>query len=132
MARNPRCVYTAKNIEEADIVAAWLAEQSIAALVPDRHAVDANVLGQPAYVPEGIEVCVEKEADVPRAVSLIEQHNETIKSRLPAGHEGDMISVTCEKCGETAEFPFSTAGRVAECPNCHEYLDVPPPPRGKS
>ena len=132
MGRNPRCVYTAKNIEVADIVVAWLAEHQVTAIVPERHAVDANVLGQPAYVPGGVEVCVENDADVQRATALIDEHNHVLKSRLPEGHEGEMISVVCEKCSQTCEFEFSMAGRVAECPHCHEYLDVPPPPRGKA
>ncbi len=129
MPRDPSCVYVANNVESADIVVAWLAEHGVEAMVPGRHGISSAFMGLQAIVPGGVEVCLRNEADVARARALLAEHEEAIKARLPAGHESDMITVTCDKCGEVCEFPFDVAGRVAECPHCHEYIDVPPPRR---
>ena len=121
MSRNPLCVYTAGNVEEADIVTAWLAEQDIEAMVPDRHAIGATTFGLPAFVPGGITNPDEAEL----AQTLLEERAQAIQARVPSGKEGQDIAVVCENCHETISFPQSEAGSVAECPNCREYIDVP-------
>ena len=125
MSRSPLCVYTANNVEEADIVTAWLAEQDIEAMVPDRHAIGATTFGLPAFVPGGIEVCVTNADEVDLAQALLEKHAEAIQTHVPSDGAGQDIAVVCENCHETISFPHSEAGSVAECPNCREYIDVP-------
>jgi hypothetical protein len=126
MVRSALCVYTASSVEEADIIAAWLAEQEIEAVVPDRFSIGAATWGQPAIVPGGIEICVVNPTDAEVAQSLLEQHAEALQEQLETrGDDGSPISVVCEACHETVSFANSEAGSVAECPNCREYIDVP-------
>ncbi len=125
MSHTEFCVYTANNVEEADIVAAWLAEQDIEAMIPDRYAIGATTWGLPAIVPGGIEVCVKDAETADLAQALLEQQAETIHSHLHSDESDDEISLICDNCHETILFSPDDAGTVAQCPNCREYVDVP-------
>ncbi len=126
MSREQFCVYTANNVEEADIVAAWLASRDIEAAIPDRYAIGATTWGLPAMVPGGIEVCVADEQQAELAQSLLAEHAESIHSTLCGdAEELSPISVMCEGCHQIVTFAGDEAGNVAQCPNCSEYIDVP-------
>lgn len=36
----------------------------------------------------------------------------------------DTVAGTCESCGQTSQFAPEFDGKIAECPNCREFLDV--------
>ncbi len=38
--------------------------------------------------------------------------------------DGKMLTVVCEDCGESTEFPSSMDGTTQDCPHCHGYVDV--------
>jgi hypothetical protein len=128
MARSAYCVYTANSVEEADIVTAWLSEQNIQAVVPDRYSIGATTWGQPAIVPSGVEICVTNPADAELAQSLFEQHAEALREQLGTSvTDGAPIAIVCDACHQAVSFAANEAGTVAECPNCREYIDVPGP-----
>lgn len=37
------------------------------------------------------------------------------------------VSVVCEECGKTSEWPASAMGTTETCPHCMAYMDVPDP-----
>ncbi len=127
MSRSERCVYTANNVAEADIISAWLSDQDIDAMVPDRHAIGATTFGLPAMVPGGIEVCVKEATHLTRAQELLREHAEHIESQLAGARAATSITVKCDECGESTDVPCHDAGTVISCANCKAYIDVPDP-----
>lgn len=125
MSHNELCVYDAGNVEEANIVVAWLADHDIKAILPDEHTI--ATLGMPTILPGHVEVCVTDRTQLAEARALIAEHNRHLKEHVAAAGVGGEIPATCEKCGTTSTFPYSEAGHVVECPECNEYLDVPDP-----
>ena len=124
MPRDMICVYRAANLEEADIVAAWLADHGVTVHVKDRYA--AGTMQTPLIVaPKGIEVCVVDPAHVERAQALVREHLEHRKEKTDEAASGRTIEAVCEECGKTSRFPFEQRGTVQSCPHCRQYVDVP-------
>ena len=124
MPRDLICVYRAVDVGEADIVAAWLAEQGITVHVKDRYA--AGTMQTPLIVaPKGIEVCVVDPEVAERAKALVRQHLEHRKQKTNEPAMGRTIEAVCEECGMASRFPFEQRGTVQTCPHCRQYLDVP-------
>lgn len=122
MSRDMICVYRAADVGEADIVAAWLADQGITVHVKDRHAGSQVPL---TVTPRGIEVCVVDPAQVERALALVREHLEHRKEQTDKAASGRTIETVCEECGKSSRFPFEQRGSVQTCPHCLRYLDVP-------
>lgn len=121
MPSDMKTVYRARNVEEADIIVAWLEEQGVAALVKDRTV--AGTLDIPVlFSPHGIEICVPEPAQAERAAELLKEH---YRERGEADDTGPAVEVVCEKCGQTSSFPSSRRGMVQTCPHCNAYIDVP-------
>jgi len=116
------CVYRAADLGEADIVAAWLAEQGIVVHVKDRHATSQAPL---TVAPRGIEVCVVDPAQVDRAKELLLVHAGESAVKKPHDAAGPDIEAVCEECGKASRFPFAQRGSVQTCPHCRQYIDVP-------
>jgi hypothetical protein len=115
-------VYRAASIGEADIVAAWLEEQGIAAFVKDRGMV--GLYGPIAMSPLGIEVCVANSEVAVRAAELLREHAADVEAQKGPPVK-DTIDVVCEACGATTSFPNEQRGRVESCPKCRAFVDVP-------
>jgi hypothetical protein len=125
MPRNELCVYEAGTVNEADIVVAWLAQHDIEAIVPDRHT--TSTLGLPDIIPGGAEVCVTDAAKFAEAQALIAEHEQALTDHLAATAPSGTIVFSCGNCGKTVNADATDAGRVINCPHCHEYVDVPDP-----
>ncbi len=115
------CVYRAADIGEADIVAAWLSDQGIAAHVKDQYLGSQLPL---TVAPKGIEVCVVDPQQAERAKALVREHVEQRREKNEAG-QGRSVEAVCEECGKTSRFPFGQRETVQTCPHCRNYLDVP-------
>ncbi len=113
------CVYNASSVGEADVIVAWLEEQGIGSYVKDRFSVGT------VAAPLIVEVCVfdAKQADAARELLSAHQQKNRDGHRGPAGNE--VVTATCEECGNASAFPFSQAGTVQSCPVCREFVDVP-------
>lgn len=125
MPRNPHCVYEAANVDEADIVVAWLADRGIKSVVPDRET--TRTLGLPNVVPGGVEVCVADEAQLAEATALVVEHEQALARHVAAASRTGTLSVVCDSCGKRFEVEAREAGHVVDCPHCSEYVDVPDP-----
>jgi len=124
MQRDLTCVYRAVDVVEADIVAAWLADQGITTHVKNRYA--AGTMQTPLIVaPKGIEVCVVDPQQAERARVLVLEHLEHRKEKADEPAMGRSIEAVCEECGKASRFPFEQRGTVQTCPHCRQYLDVP-------
>ncbi len=121
MPTDMRTVYRANNVEEADIIVAWLDEQGVSAMVKDRTV--AGTLEIPMlFTPRGIEVCVPDRDQADRAVELLKDH---YSEQAQADESDRTVDAVCEECGKTSSFPYSQCGLVQNCPHCNAYLDVP-------
>lgn len=121
MSKDLISVYRAENVTEADIIVAWLADQSIPAIAKDQYIATALVpLGA-----GGIHVCVVNPDDADRARTLLEKHADKIKRRDEYAKGAGPAVVRCPDCGKTSEFAPETRGDVAACPNCGAYIDIP-------
>ena len=118
------CVYTAANVTEADIVAAWLEQQSIKVHIKDRFVAEALGLPQ-LFTPGGIAVCVVDPGEAERAKALLGDHLHDLRHEGPTAPSGELIEVTCEECRKTTSFPFEQRERVETCPHCGNTIDVP-------
>ena len=128
MHRDANCVYVANSEGEADVVAAWLAEQGFPARVMDTRTL-GGLPGMAPFSPlesdaGGVEVWVLDAAGAPQAKQLLDEHSKTLAQQAAAAAHGEPVVVRCEECGQTAEFPATDRGSVQECPHCGEYLDV--------
>ena len=127
--RDPRCVFVAEKIGEADVVATWLGQHDIKAEVMDRNT-RGGFEGLSMVTPNGvssrgIEVWVIDPEQVPQAIQMLAEQ-EMQRTTRDAAQEasGEPIDVTCEDCGTTTTFPPTQRGSVQDCPNCAAYLDV--------
>jgi len=127
--RDPRCVYVAQSIGEADVVANYLEQNDIRAEVMNRNTrggIDGLSLFSPSTVSvHGMEVWVIDPQQAPRAVQLLAE-NEMQRTTRTAAREltGEPIDVVCEECGEASTFPPAQRGSVQDCPHCGAYIDV--------
>ncbi len=108
-------VYRAADIEEADIIVAWLEERGITAQV--KGSLEIPVV----YNPGDIEVCVADPDEAKQAIALLRDH---YQHEAPVD-AGGTIEAMCEECGQASTFPSDQRGTVQNCPHCGEYLDVP-------
>lgn len=125
MSQSELCVYVAGNVDEANIVVAWLADREIAATIPDRHT--TATLGLPTIIPGHVNVCVTQPEQLDQARALIAEHDQQIKDHLAKVGATGQVTVTCEKCGAVNTVSTKESGHVIECTECHEYIDVPDP-----
>ncbi len=124
MTRDLTCVYTAATIEQADVIVAWLAQHGIEAYVKDRHLIGMVPWVTPAVAPRGVEVIVADPGAAERATRLLAAREAT-SSSAPEPLDRSLIDALCEECGLTSSFPYSSRGKVEECPHCGAYVDVP-------
>ena len=122
MSHNELSVYTAGNVEEANVVVAWLADRGVEAIVPERGN---PALGLPNIIPGHVEVCVAHANQLDEARKLIVEHEEHLREHLRASGAVTLVDLTCPKCDKTISVEPGDAGQVIECPHCHEYVDVP-------
>ena len=115
-------VFRASSVPEADIVAAWLDDQGIAAFVKNR--LTAETLPLPNVVaPRGFEVCV-AERDVDRARYLLDEHQKELARRRQV-EESSPIHAVCGPCRHVTPFPHAHAGTSQHCRQCGSDVDVP-------
>ena len=124
MPRDVICVYRAADLGEADIVAAWLAEQGITVHVKNRNSA-INLYVPSVVAPRGIEVCVVDPAQADRAKELLRVHADESAVKKLHDTAGADIEAVCEECGKASRFPFAQRGSVQTCPHCRQYVDVP-------
>jgi ssDNA-binding Zn-finger/Zn-ribbon topoisomerase 1 len=118
MADDLICVRRTGTVEEAHILAAWLNEQEIEAVVMDRSNPGAMAFG--LTDPEGFAICVRGEPAAAKARSILEKHEQ----KGSTGKD-QPVAVTCPECKTRSTFPGTARGRVQSCPSCGSYLDVP-------
>jgi hypothetical protein len=120
--RDPKCVFVAGHVGQADIVAGWLQGHGIPAEVMSRETTGG--LGYPLSASTaGVEVWVLDPAQTAEAIRLLGEHALDLRIQKP---DGPPVEVVCEECGKTGAFPAEERGSVQTCPYCGTYLDVEP------
>lgn len=119
MAGDAVCVRRVGTVEQADIIASWLGEQGIEAVVSDRSNPGALAFGLTDT--EGFAICVADEETAQQARELLTKHD----AAHPHMPTGSMLDVQCGECGETASFDRESGPSVQTCPDCGAHIDVP-------
>ena len=126
--RDPRCVYVAHSVGEADITANWLKDRGIAAQVMDRSTLGGleglTPWPAPGIGAKGIEVWVVHPQDAPRALELLKEFEAERAAQAEANREAGPVTAVCERCGKGSVFPAQLRGTVQNCPHCGAYMDV--------
>jgi len=117
--RDPKCVFVANNVGQADIVAGWLQEHGFPAEVMNRETMGA-IVALSSYM-TGVEVWVVDPAQALEAIRLL---GEQAVELLTQTQTGPPLEVVCEECGKTSTFPAQQRGSVQSCPHCSAYIDV--------
>jgi hypothetical protein len=129
--RDPRCVYVADDMTDADVTCAYLNNQGIAAQVMNQ-ATHGGLVGLGLFSPKGVslfgmEVWVLEHAQVEEARKLLADRASRVQAKQTQLEELGPVDATCEECGHTSSFPGKHRGTIQECPKCREYIDVPNP-----
>jgi ribosomal protein S27E len=124
--RDPRCVYVAESLGQADIVATMLEQNRIKAEVMDRHTQGGfEGLSAIAAKGNGVEVWVLDPTHTAEAIELIAEQEVARTTRTAArAASGKPVDVVCEDCGTATTFPAEQQGTVQDCPNCGAFVDV--------
>jgi len=117
--RDPKCVFVANNVGQADIVAGWLEEHGFPAEVMTREMMGG--LGPALTAMTGIEVWIVDPAQAPEAIRVLGEHAVELVIKTQTGSP---LEVVCEECGKTSTFPPQQRGSVQNCPHCSAYIDV--------
>jgi hypothetical protein len=125
--RDPKCVFVANTLGEADIVAAWLSGNGFLARVMGAAALQGALGWLPfnEFGAKGIEVWVLDQAQAPAARQLLAERSAEVRSRMGAVAQPDApIEVVCSGCGHSNTFSASDRGSVQSCTRCGDFLDV--------
>lgn len=120
MAAEPICIRRTTTMEEAEIVAAWLADHGVEATIVDRNNPGTFAFGMTDL--EGVALYVADQAAADQAETLLQEHDREREARLAA--MGPLTAV-CDECGQRTQYPPAMAGTVQECGVCKAYVDVP-------
>jgi hypothetical protein len=121
--RDPIAVYNAANNVEAMLLREALLASGIEAhSVDDATPVGAWMFG---LLPEihKPQVWVDRR-DAERARQIVDDFETTAAQQRAKVAESPPISVVCEECGRTTDFPASQLGSVESCAHCGAYVDV--------
>ena len=131
--RDPRTVFVAENSKLADAVVQLLAAQGIPAEVyaPPTRAESQPLTGMTELVtPDELEVRVTEptQADAARELLAGAENAATIHAmrQKRAARTGN-VTVACEECGKSSEWPAALMGTTEVCPHCSAYMDIPDP-----
>jgi len=129
--RDPKCVYVAGDMGTASVIVGFLGAHNIPAQLMNQMTLggfEGLTPWAPGISHKGIEVWVIDPEDATKALTLLKEQGEQIAAdaEARAGLTGT-VSVVCDECGRSAEFPASEMGTVQDCPHCHRWIDVPDP-----
>jgi hypothetical protein len=129
--RDPKGVFVASDMGTASVVINFLGAHDIPAQLMNQMML-GGFEGLTPYAPgishKGMEIWVVYPEDAEKARTLLKEHGD----RMAADAESranltGTVSVVCEECGKSADFPASDRGTVQSCPHCAKWVDVPDP-----
>jgi hypothetical protein len=131
--RDPRTVFVAENSKLADAVVQLLAAEGIPAEVyaPPPQAESQPLTGMTELVtPDELEVRVTeaKQAEAAREFLAGAENTTAIHAmRQKRANRTGNVTVACEECGKSSEWPAVLMGTTEVCPHCSAYMDIPDP-----
>jgi hypothetical protein len=130
--RDPKCVFVADSMSQAEAVVLMLASADVAAQVMNPATlgglVGLTVVSPHGVSANGVEVWVTDPNQAGQAIELLGEHAVNLAARkaraaaLPA-----QIEAACDECGKANLFPGKECGTVQHCAYCYAYMDVPDP-----
>ncbi len=126
--KNPVVIYLAQNNLQAHQVCGILIDAGIPAhTVEDISQVGGWFFGGLNTVIHRPKIWIDQ-SNAERAKPILEEFEAKLLARIDANdaslYTNKLIPVTCEKCGETSDFPAAQRGSVQNCPVCGATVDV--------
>jgi hypothetical protein len=125
--RDPRCVFVAESLAQAEAVIGWLGGKDIAAQVIEEHTLGGldglNILT--GVGARGWEIWVERPEVADQARRLVADYEAEKKAERDS--RTGMVAAVCEECGKTSMYPAREQGTIQNCLHCRAMLDVPDP-----
>jgi hypothetical protein len=130
---NPSTVFVAPSLEIAEAAVRLLAGEGIEAevIVPPPQTASGPILGGTEMVePDEFQIRVTDPAKADDANKFLGSVITLTKLRAiqekRASRTGT-VSVACEECGKTSDWPATAMGTTEVCPHCTAYMDIPDP-----
>jgi hypothetical protein len=131
--RDPRCVLALPEQSAAELMAAWLGDKGfpceVLTLPPGVTVEPITHAAQPT--PAEYQVCLLRPEQSDAARELLEEHRAGVMAlrelEAKRANRTGTVTVVCEECGKSSEWPAAVMGTTETCPQCHSYMDIPDP-----
>ncbi|MEX2215857.1 MAG: hypothetical protein WD768_17230 [Phycisphaeraceae bacterium] len=124
--RDPRCVYLARTLSEADVTVTALTGNGVPARAIDPLS-RGGLFGLSVTGEHGvgrIEIWIDNLEQLDEAKSILEELASITASRAERAPAAGPIEMNCEGCGKKLTFQPEAWGTVQECSKCGSFLDV--------
>jgi hypothetical protein len=131
--RHPQCVHVVEDLRLAAALADWLTDKGFPAqaVTPNPAADAGDSLGISEQRHPGIEIRVVKPEHVEPARAAIAERIDEIaairEKQTRRAQQTGTVTVVCDDCGKSSEWPAAAMGTTENCPHCSQYLDIPDP-----
>ncbi|MCE9565931.1 MAG: DUF2007 domain-containing protein [Planctomycetes bacterium] len=129
--RDPKCVFVAKDGASANLIAGVLIGAGFPAEVMNEATLGGfeGITGLvPGFSHKGVEVWVTDPAHVDPAKQFLEEEMKTIEAeKQKRDARTGTVTVACEECGKSSDWPANAMGTTEVCPHCTAYMDIPDP-----
>ena len=129
--RDPKCVFVANDGASANLIAGILIGAGFPAEVMNEATLGGfeGITGLvPGFSHKGVEVWVTYTAHIEPATKLLDEETKAVEAEKQkrAARTGT-VTVACEDCGKSSDWPATAMGTTEVCPHCAGYMDVPDP-----
>ncbi len=130
---DPRTVFVAQSLELAEAAVKLLAGEGIAAevIVPPPRAESQLITGVTDMVePDEFQIRITDPAKADDANKFLGSVIATAKLqaiRDKRANRTGTVTVACEECGKSSDWPATEMGTTENCPHCGAYMDIPDP-----
>jgi hypothetical protein len=130
---NPASVFVAESLQVAEAVVRLLAAEGIVAeVIPPAPKTASEPITGITDMVESDEFDVRvtdptKAADATKFMGSVIATAALQAIREKRSKRTGTVSVACEECGKTSEWPASSMGTTETCPHCTAYMDIPDP-----
>ena len=131
MTPDPHIVFVAENARLAGAVIELLAASGIPAELADAGPVQTSALtGESSLASEEFPVLVAdpaKQAEARDLLATAASQAAVRAVREKRANRTGNVTVVCEDCGKSSDWPATAMGTTEVCPHCGGYMDVPDP-----
>ncbi len=129
--RDPKCVFVGKDGATANLIAGILIGAGFPAEVMNEATLGGfeGITGLvPGFSHKGVEVWVVDPAHIEPAKQLLDEELKAVEAeKQRRANRTGTVTVACEECSKSSDWPSSEMGTTVTCPHCGAYMDIPDP-----